>query len=273
MLSLNDRSGNTIATQQLFPMLPKASSYAETKNGKLKGVCNVCGNKIEFIDFGADGMERESGFCTRCGSFCRQRQIIKVFRELFEQSETGPLKLSPDFVVYNTESTRAVHDLLSGHPQYICSEYFGPDIPGGPHVGKTRHEDLQRLSLADNSVDVMLSSDVFEHIPRPYDAHREVFRVLRRGGCHIFTVPFLTGSALDVVLASEQDGKVTYHKEKIFHGDPMKPGEGVLVWTLPGLQMLGELAKIGFLPTIYHLHDPEHGIIGQWNFVFVARKP
>lgn len=259
-------------SQILFPLQPKQSGYEETDAGRLNGVCNVCGASVEFVDF-TEGAERESGFCTVCGSFCRQRQMIKVFRDLFRQTDTDALNLPNDFVVYNTESTRAVHDLLTQHPNYICSEYFGPGIAGGPRVGKIHHEDLQNLSLASESVDAMLSSDVFEHIPHPYKAHGEVFRVLRHGGYHIFTVPFLTGSALDHVLASERDGEVTYHSEKIFHGDPMNPDAGVLVWTLPGLQMLVELARIGFEPSLYHLHDPAHGIIGDWNLVFVARKP
>lgn len=259
-------------SQILFPLQPKQSGYAETNAGNLNGICNVCGNSVEFVNF-MDGAERESGFCTVCGSFCRQRQMMKVFRNIFRQSDAGALNLPNDFAVYNTESTRALHDLLSQHPNYICSEYFGPGIAGGPHMGKIHHEDLQNLSLAGESVDAMLSSDVFEHIPHPYKAHREVFRVLRHGGCHIFTVPFLTGSALDHVLASERDGDVTYHTEKIFHGDPMNPEGGVLVWTFPGLQMLVELARIGFEPSLYHLHDSAHGIIGDWNLVFVARKP
>ncbi|HKR47010.1 MAG TPA: class I SAM-dependent methyltransferase, partial [Paraburkholderia sp.] len=62
-------------------------------------------------------------------------------------------------------------------------------------------------------------------------------------------------------------------KEKIFHGDPVKPNDGVLVWTLPALQMLVELAKIGFCPQVFNVHFPEFGIIGPWSLVFVATKP
>jgi hypothetical protein len=31
---------------------------------------------------------------------------------------------------------------------------------------------------------------VFEHIPRPYQAHAELLRILRPGGTHVFTAPF-----------------------------------------------------------------------------------
>jgi len=36
------------------------------------------------------------------------------------------------------------------------------------------------LSLKDDIVDVVISGDVFEHIPYPYKAHREVYQVLKK---------------------------------------------------------------------------------------------
>ncbi|TWB20909.1 methyltransferase family protein [Nitrospirillum amazonense] len=262
----------SLASQQVFPFSPRDSGYHETNDGRLNAICNVCGTRGDIVGFRVDD-QRESGFCTACGSFCRQRQMMKVFRALTGQSESGPLDLPELFTVYNTESRRAVHDLLSRLPGYVCSEYFGPDIPSGPHIGAVRHEDLQHLSLPSGAFDIVMSSDVFEHIPDPYAAHREVFRVLKPGGRHIFTLPYHVGEPLDDVRAFAAGGHVTYLKEKIFHGDPVRPDEGVLVWTIPGLQMFIKLAEIGFRPAMYHLHDPQHAIIGPWSLVFVAEKP
>lgn len=259
-----------IESQRVFPMVPRQSGFDETVDGKLRGICNVCGHGVDFHGFTKD--ERESGFCPVCGSFNRQRQMVAAIRALCGQTPTGPLDFPDGFVIYNTESTRALHNLLNEVPGYICSEYFGPGISAGPYAGATRHEDLQRLSLDTDSVDLMLSSDVLEHIPHPYEAHRQIFRVLKPGGVHIFTVPFNLDSPLDDVRATEAHGYVTYLKEKVFHGDPMKPNDGVLVWTLPGLQMLIELTRIGFDVSVYNLHMPEFGIIGPWSLVFSARK-
>lgn len=257
---------------QLFPFLPKFSGFHETEDGNLIGTCNICGNPMTFVEFRPQ-LERESGFCTICGSFSRQRQIVAVLRKMLGQEPTAPIQLPEGFTIYNTESTRAVHNLLSNFPGYVCSEYFGSALQSGPHVGKVHHQDLQRLSFPSKSMDIVLSSDVFEHIPHPYEAHREVFRVLKPGGHHIFTVPFLTDAVRDDIRATEAHGYVTYLKEKIFHGDPVKPNDGVLVWTLPGLEMLVELAKIGFEPRIFQLCLPEYGIIGPWSLVFVATRP
>ena len=37
---------------------------------------------------------------------------------------------------------------------------------------------------------LLLLLQVFVHIPMPYQAHHELFRVLKPGGSHVFTVPF-----------------------------------------------------------------------------------
>lgn len=256
---------------QLFPLVPRDSDFREVPPDGLVGVCPVCSNQATFTGFVPE-LERESGFCSECTSFNRQRQMATVFRAVCGQDETGPLKFPADFVIYNTESTRAFHNLLSTVPGYICSEYFGDGIPSGPYAGATRHEDLQCLSLDSESVDLVISTDVLEHVPHPYRAHREIFRVLKPGGQHIFTMPFYLDSPLDDVRTTEAHGHVTYHKKKVFHGDPMKPGDGALVWTLPGLQMLIELARIGFEVAMYNLHEPRFGIIGPWSIVFVAKK-
>ena len=58
-------------------------------------------------------------------------------------------------------------------------------------------EDLMNLSFADETIDIVLSSDVQEHIPRPYDAHREIYRVLKPNGRRICTVLFLQIEFLD----------------------------------------------------------------------------
>ena len=51
--------------------------------------------------------------------------------------------------------------------------------------GMVRHEDLRSLSFPNNSFDLVLSAEVFEHIPEPYKALNEVFRVLKPGGSYV----------------------------------------------------------------------------------------
>ena len=47
----------------------------------------------------------------------------------------------------------------------------------------------EAIPLPDNSVDSILCTQVFEHLPHPHVAIRELFRVLKSGGTCLFTVP------------------------------------------------------------------------------------
>jgi hypothetical protein len=53
----------------------------------------------------------------------------------------------------------------------------------------------------------VLTSDVLEHVADAYSAHGEIFRVLRSGGRHIFTVPF-AGTDKDDVRAHRVNGGI-----------------------------------------------------------------
>ena len=128
------------------------------------------------------------------------------------------------------------------------------------------------MSFPDSSIDLILSSDVLEHMPDPYAAHAEIHRVLHTGGRHIFTVPFIVDAPEDDVRARLEDGKTVHLKEQLFHGDPIRPDEGVLVWTIFGMEMLTKLNQMGFETTMWLMHEPVHGILGDGNSIFEARK-
>jgi SAM-dependent methyltransferase len=235
----------------------------------LTGLCPVCGRGEGFVDF--EENLRESGRCLSCGSSNRQRQMALIIRLCLGLPDTGELTLPRGLRVHNTESTGAIHNRLHKHAGYAFSEYWGPRYAPGQTVHGIPHEDMQSLSLADNSVDLFLSSDVLEHMPRPYQAHAEVFRVLKPGGRHIFTAPF-HGSYDDNVRARLEGGEIAYFGEKLYHGDPIRPDEGVLVWTIFGAEMLDRLRAIGFHALLWKFSAPEYGIVGD-AVVFEARKP
>ncbi len=49
--------------------------------------------------------------------------------------------------------------------------------------------DGMHLPFADNSFDLVLTSEVIEHILEPHKMMREIYRVLRPGGCVVVTTP------------------------------------------------------------------------------------
>ncbi|XRD91079.1 class I SAM-dependent methyltransferase [Dyella nitratireducens] len=258
-------------SQLLYPLEPYIDSSAVIASGVLEGICPVCGNRTTFVDFTEN--LRESGGCLLCGSSNRQRQMALMVRRRFNLSPIGPIWFPQSFSFYNVEANGPLHNRLMINPGYICSEYFGEGHPGGEIINKIRHEDLQKLSFESKSLDLVLSSDVLEHVPAPYDAHMEVFRVLKPGGRHIFTAPFNPLTIEDDVRAVIENGEVKYLAEKLYHSDPVRPSEGVLVWTIFGVEMIRKLETLGFKVRAWNLYEPESGIVGNCNTIFEAEKP
>jgi Methyltransferase domain len=140
--------------------------------------------------------------------------------------------------VYSAEATSAIHQVFAKHSKnYVASEYFSHEgLKSGDMVNGTRHEDLQHTSFAETSFDL-----VTEHIPFPYRAHAEVYRILKPGGAHVFTVPFIADAANDITMSrlDETTGAITHgpgapphFPAPMFHGDYIRPEQGVLVFTL-----------------------------------------
>ncbi len=128
------------------------------------------------------------------------------------------------------------------------------------------------LSFESESLDLVLTADVLEHVPDAYQAHREVHRVLRPGGRHVFTVPFYQTEFLDELRAGHDEaGELVFEKPPEHHRDPLRP-EGILVYRIFGLEMLVKLREIGFRTNLYHLRRPLEGIWGSNAIVFEAVK-
>ena len=220
----------------------------------------------------------ESCLCIRFKSINRQRQLAYVLCKAVK-AVTGKkigsirgLALLQHLVVYNTEASGALHYNLVDMKQYSFSEYFGQSYKSGEMVNGILNEDLMDLSFKDETFDLVLSSDVLEHVPDPYKAHREIYRVLKPNGRHVFTVPFYQTEFLDETRAThDENGELRLIKESQYHSDPLRP-DGALVYTIFSLQMLVEMRKIGFRTNLYHLYKPWYGILGANAIVFEAIK-
>jgi SAM-dependent methyltransferase len=259
-----------------IPTTPSLADRAVLRAKRIPIFCPACGQVSAAVAF--DDNLRESGRCRRCGATNRQRQMALIAcRAMAERTgrkvrDLPALAALPGLDVYNTEAQGPLHERLRTAPGYRCSEYLGPDHEPGERVGDVCHEDLMGLSFPDTSFDLVLSSDVFEHVPDPYKGHAEVHRVLKPGGHHVFTVPFHQHAHLDDVRARiDADGNVEFLAEPIHHLDPVRP-EGVLVFTIFGLEMLVRLAELGFDTRFYALREPWYGIVGPNALVFDAVK-
>lgn len=238
--------------------------------------CTVCGS-LAFMKRIKENL-RESCNCSACGATNRKRQMALIVCDAVRRARGGgvdsirDLPKYPDLVIYNTETGGALSRELSMMRNYFSSEYFGDEYKSGETVRGKMHQDLMALSFENESIDLVLSSDVFEHIPYPYKAHAEVYRVLRPKGRHIFTVPFYRTKFLDEHRTSiDSEGNITHTKPALHHGDPVR-SEGALVHNVFALEMLVKMADIGFRTNVYHIHSYRHGILGTGSVVFEAIK-
>lgn len=155
--------------------------------------------------------------------------------------------------------------------EVIGSEYLGPDAKPGEVREGQRHEDVENLSFADGSLDLIVSNEVLEHVPHPGQAFAECARVLRPGGRMIVTIPFSAGAPDSVVRAKmTKGGQIRYLMDAVYHGNPISD-EGSLVYTDYGWDVLDMIRGCGFRDVWVDVyHSPQFGHYGDNLFVFEA---
>lgn len=178
--------------------------------------------------------------------------------------------------IWETQSTGPFVDVLEGTEGFVSSEYISDDASSGQIISTpshtARHEDMMNSSFSANSLDLVISSEVLEHVPYPYVAHMEIYRVLKRGGAHVFSVPYDVNSETDTETARLLPNKtISISGEPVYHGDPIRP-EGILVYNIFGNEMVKKLCHIGFDAHFLEVKSPLHGVTGSGAFVFVAVK-
>lgn len=253
----------------------------QAKSFKLgAGKCTACGAKATFQYFDvindklADEWAispklqkqysvRESMHCSNCQSKARLRALAKAITLIFDKTSAS-LQESIEKGVFSHKKIAEInacdtlHPILAKMPSLNYSEYASKD----PSV---KTEDLQKLSYPDNYFDLVLTSDTLEHVPDYLQALNEIYRVLKPGSYHLFTIPliFSRNTRRRIKLGND---KMIQILEPSFHG----AGEADnLVCTEFGIDFLKELEKVGFVTDIYFANPLNKNEV---NFVLVSRK-
>jgi SAM-dependent methyltransferase len=231
------------------------------------GRCAVCGHTGEYAR--TEAPTRENYGCARCGASLRYRAQASAIsaahgrpgEPLAGLVEEG---LFDDLQIYEPGIIGPFRQLFRGLPGYVNS-YYWPQVREGEEHEGVRCEDLRRLTFADDSFDLVISSDILEHVRGPAEAFREIYRVLRPAGRHIFTVPLLwplpstTSSRVDY--SGPED---SFLAPPQYHGSPREP-EGSLVYTDFGIDLPEGLRWLGFETVTHHTY--------RNAVTFVSRKP
>ena len=127
-------------------------------------------------------------------------------------------------------------------------EYLGADLPGNPHA--TVEIDYDGcLSIADSSVDAVLSSQVLEHVEAPARYLEECWRVLRPGGTLLLSTHGLMTYHRDPVDYWRWTGE-GLQKVVVDHGFQIRQFQGVMGLAPTGLQLFQDATLAG-LPRLF----------------------
>lgn len=189
--------------------------------------------------FMVSGVESRSIRCISCRSTAISLAAVTQIQRL-------PLNPSTS-VVYELSYHGAVHRYLKERfRKFECSEYFGPTALG-QIVNGIRNEDVQRLSFANDTFDLISCTEVFEHVPDYYSGFEQVNRVLRKQGWFIFTVPIFDTEETEAVCRLNFDGSLHWLKDEEYH-DSKVTGVGTVpvFWHHSKKQILRDLRSVGF---------------------------
>ena len=144
----------------------------------------------------------------------------------------------------------------------------------GEVINGIRHEDAMNMSFKDDSFDILVSNDVYEHVPDIEKSISEALRVLKPGGKLLFSIPFLKDEyKTEQRSVLRDDGSVERVLPEIYHGNPLDE-KGSLVFYHFGWDILELCKKVGFKDA-YSIgyYSLFYGYLGDGlQLVFVAEK-
>ncbi|RPJ04457.1 MAG: class I SAM-dependent methyltransferase, partial [Deltaproteobacteria bacterium] len=213
----------------------------------IEGSCEWCQEKSSFsMDWqssnGGEPNFRERMICPHCGLNSRQRFVASYLRHTLQERKEPPEG------IYLYEQVTPFYRQIQGRLGLIRvtgSEYLGFDKKPGETIEGIRHEDALNLSFEDRSFDVVVSNDVYEHVPDIQRTFHEAARVLRGGGKLLFSIPFYPNERKTRQRASIERGEIVSSLPEQFHGNPLS-GKGSLVFYEFGWDLLDFCKEAGF---------------------------
>jgi SAM-dependent methyltransferase len=180
-----------------------------------------------------------------------------------------------DLRLFAAEAFSPIAMLLRGlFPKFIGSEYAMDDSVRR-HLYPVQHQDLTKLSLPSDCFDIVTTNEVLEHVSDIDAALHEVARVLRPGGVHIGTFPFLFEYEEGDMRARLSEQQVVYLKEPEYHGNPLDLAGGSLVFETPGWNIIQRAHLAGFgSAQMRFVASEKHGYTTDNTgiILFVARR-
>ena len=227
----------------------------------MSAFCTICGHTGAFLN---PDKGREGHQCPNCSASSRNRLVMLTLGRVLGY---GGLPLHEWPADKNRKllesSPRGPHVMfLQNKFDFVAPEFD----PGKTDASPEQFSDVQDLKFSDDSFDVVLSSDVFEHVRHDERGFREVLRVLKPGGSLILTVPY-SHSMAQTEVRVQVDGDEDIHlMEPRYHGG----GGSTLQYRTYGRDLMALLNEIGYAVGHFQVELPQYGIAQE--DVFVAQN-
>lgn len=248
--------------------------------------CNVCGKTgkalFDFPDLALRrehriGVLRETVQCKQCGATMRHRFLAhallrtigertgKTFSTIAEISHVGIGELR----MLDTDAYSPISKLLRENEGYTISS-FRSDREFGLLLGNRHYNvDLQKMPFTDGCFDIVMTSDVMEHVRNVGQAHSEIARVLAPGGTYLFTVPYDESCETHHILVDTSGPNDVFLVPPQYHGDPITGG--ILAYRVFGRGIFRDLDMIG-LKTRFELINDEATLISNGDIFFAVKE-
>lgn len=148
--------------------------------------------------------------------------------------------------IYAHEALTTFALLMRGrYARFLGSEY-APDEAAERTLWPVPAVDVMQSPFPDQTFDIILTNEVLEHVPYLSAGLRDTARILRPGGKLIGTFPFNWGAAKTEIRARLTEVGIEHLHPPEYHGNPVDPEGGSLVFQIPGWDILELCRAAGF---------------------------
>lgn len=196
-----------------------------------KGECPLCKQSI-FLSFKTDPFMTR---CLKCRTNITNLSLIPAIKHHFKESYAG--KSAYELSCYGC----TLAWLKANWPTVVASEFF-PEEKLGTVIDGVLNQDVQRLTFDNESFDLVTSNQVFEHVPDDIQGYAECFRVLRKGGALIFSVPLYEIDHTERI-AFFNEGNVIFIGEPEYHDSRLGGAKSAPVFWRHSLNDIADRVK------------------------------
>jgi SAM-dependent methyltransferase len=186
-----------------------------------------------------DGNHRESFLAA--GFNARQRCVLDLIAELWPGEALGRAR------IHMHEAVTPLALALRGRCPYALGSEYLPTNAARADRYPVPHVDVMASGLPDAAFDLVVTNEVLEHVPDLDAALRDMARILRPGGRVVGTFPFAYGQTEGLRKARlGADDAIEHLMPPEYHGNPVDPGGGSLVFEVPGWDVIERARDAGF---------------------------